>query len=779
MPLLRRLLSLLLACVLSVAPAFGTWSIVAVNTRTGEVLVGIATCIEDFNLRTCCPILIPEVGVACAQKFTAPDQYRQFIWDMMHLGMDPETILEELAVMDAGHDQRQYGFADLAGRSATWTGSFPGDWQGGVAGADGEIVYAIQGNVLAGAAVVSEAEAAFLNTQGDMAERLMAAMEAAMAMGGDGRCSCSVADPDSCGTPPPGFEKSAHNGGMFLARPGDTEGPAGGAQGYANGDYYLWINIAGRGAGAEDPVILMRQQYDQWRLDLQGRPDAILSERSQSRDAVPAGEPAVVTIELRLVDLEGVPLSTGGAAISLQHEARSAGMSTLQAVTDHGDGTYTVEILSGDAPGVDRFRLIVDDGIRPVHLWPPFELRHEPSEEAPWNGLEEIAGLDAAGPFLGPARLLQGGLVAWYLAGPDSGQMRLWRAERAAPGDPFGAPEEVVLFGSEPVGLTGFWVSEDELRLVLSGVRHEGPEQGVEKLFRTDRGAADQAFPAPERIEELDSGTGDGAPWLSPDELELWFHSRRGGRWALWRATRLAPDAFWYPPEAVELGGDAAEHREPLLGEGGTRLYLARREAGDGGPRLAVAEADGPGNRAFGPPRPLPGAPGPRLAQAPSWRSADGRELWIHAWNEEAGVGRLYRKERADQSLEVLGSPVSAASGGRLDFLLDAGPERAGASFLVLGSGSPAPGGLEIAGMALPLERDAFTDLLLQEPGALAVVDLDGRLDAQGRGAAALELAPGTPLPAVWLDRPYRFCFVATDGMAPFVSNVVTAELVP
>ena len=67
----------------------------------------------------------------------------------------------------------------------------------------------IQGNILAGDAVVANAEAALIATPGDLSLKVMAAMEAARATGGDGRCSCNQPDPTACGAPPPSFTYSA------------------------------------------------------------------------------------------------------------------------------------------------------------------------------------------------------------------------------------------------------------------------------------------------------------------------------------------------------------------------------------------------------------------------------------------------------------------------------------------------------------------------------------------------------------------------------------------
>lgn len=202
--------------------AHATWSILIVNPRTGEIGVASATCLFGLDLRELTPLLITDLGGVTAQSFgDTTGQNRTFIRDRMIQGFTPPEILDLLAVFDAGHQTRQYGMVDVRGGVATFTGTQAGAWAGGVTGQVGELVYCVQGNVLTGAPVVALAEQAIIATPGDLPEKLMAAMEAAASMGGDGRCSCSAGDPEGCGSPPPSFDKSAHVGYMLVARPGD------------------------------------------------------------------------------------------------------------------------------------------------------------------------------------------------------------------------------------------------------------------------------------------------------------------------------------------------------------------------------------------------------------------------------------------------------------------------------------------------------------------------------------------------------------------------------
>jgi hypothetical protein len=208
---------------------------IIIDTRTGEVAVGSCTCLTGIDLQALTPVLITGVGAAAAQSATdSTQQNRTFIRDALANGVPPQDVLAGLSLFDASHQSRQYGIADTAGRTATFTGSEDGAWAGGqtgsfaytYAGQTGTIVYAVQGNVLTGEPVVQQAVAALQSTDGDLPARFMAAMQAARAMGGDGRCSCPGGI-TSCGSPPPSFTKSAHIGYMLVARAGDKNGTTG------------------------------------------------------------------------------------------------------------------------------------------------------------------------------------------------------------------------------------------------------------------------------------------------------------------------------------------------------------------------------------------------------------------------------------------------------------------------------------------------------------------------------------------------------------------------
>lgn len=251
-------LSAVAALALTAGSAAATWSIVIVNTRTGEVGVASATCLENFDLRANTPVLISGIGGATAQSFVdSTGQNRVLIRDRLLAGVNPTQILSELSTFDSGHQTRQYGIVDVRGRAVTFSGTSAAAWAGGRTGSTGDYVYAVQGNILTGAPVVDQAVDAIISTPGDLPAKLMAAMEAARLMGGDGRCSCSTG-PTNCGSPPPSFTKSAHIAYLMVSRFGDLDTSLGlyragsqtAAVGVIPGTASLPVRIVGGGNGA-------------------------------------------------------------------------------------------------------------------------------------------------------------------------------------------------------------------------------------------------------------------------------------------------------------------------------------------------------------------------------------------------------------------------------------------------------------------------------------------------------------------------------------------------
>ncbi|HVS19468.1 MAG TPA: DUF1028 domain-containing protein, partial [Planctomycetota bacterium] len=304
-PLIARLWTSVLALLLLVAPLSATWSIVVVNTATGEVAVGTATCLANFDIQKGVPVLVPGFGAGASQSLLDTSAInRRTIRRGLLDGSTPAEILVKLQMIN-GVQARQFGVVNLSDAPITFTGNNVGAAKGGVAGVVGDLRYAIQGNVLTGDVVWLEAEKALVNTPGDLSQKLMAAMEAARAMGGDGRCSCSPSAPTSCGAPPVnGFTKSAHCAFVGVARIGDALGKCNSTVGCADGDFFLELNVVGA-VSDPDPVFVVQDLYDAWRLGQVGVPDQVESSVVPSARALPAVGVSKLTVELALADLEG------------------------------------------------------------------------------------------------------------------------------------------------------------------------------------------------------------------------------------------------------------------------------------------------------------------------------------------------------------------------------------------------------------------------------------------------------------------------------------------
>lgn len=342
-------------------PAAATWSIVVYDTQTQEVGVASATCISTeqvpgIDLQNELAVIVVGQGGGAAQSLIdGSGQRRQIINDGIRNGLDSNAIVDQLITV-ANADLNQHGVAGAGASSASDTGSNNFRHASGVAGNDASLYYAIQGNVLTGPEVVIMTEQTLVTAGGDLADRMMAAMETARDFGGDGRCSCPGGpNADSCGSPPPPFTKSAHVGFLTLSRFGDTDDPLCNSNGCADGEYYVNINIAAQPAAAADPVNQMRDQFDTIRAGLLNRPDAIQSEVEFT--AIDGGY--LLTLELR--DHTGESLNNSVDSVTIEHAPNSAGANLIGAVQDNADGSYSAVLTSTTTQGIDVFLIIVED----------------------------------------------------------------------------------------------------------------------------------------------------------------------------------------------------------------------------------------------------------------------------------------------------------------------------------------------------------------------------------------------------------------------------------
>ena len=162
-----------------------TFSIVAVDTITGQVGSAGASCIQGSIIIS---DIHPGVGVIHTQSYwNAINQ--DSASSLMDQGYAPQDIIDWLVANDSQNDPtiRQYGIVDLidGGRSAGYTGENCYDFKGHKLGEN----YAIQGNILLGQSILDDMETAFLTQYGTFEEKLMASLMAANVTGADTRCT--------------------------------------------------------------------------------------------------------------------------------------------------------------------------------------------------------------------------------------------------------------------------------------------------------------------------------------------------------------------------------------------------------------------------------------------------------------------------------------------------------------------------------------------------------------------------------------------------------------
>jgi uncharacterized Ntn-hydrolase superfamily protein len=164
----------------------GTFSIVALDPENGDV--GVAVQSRYFAVGAVVPWARAGVG-AVATQAAGRAAYGPAILDLLARGLEPQVAIERALAEDERRETRQLGVVDAQGRAAAFTGSECNDWAGHATGPG----YAAQGNILAGEHVVTEMARAFEDTSGPLAERLVAALEAGQAAGGDRRGQQSAA----------------------------------------------------------------------------------------------------------------------------------------------------------------------------------------------------------------------------------------------------------------------------------------------------------------------------------------------------------------------------------------------------------------------------------------------------------------------------------------------------------------------------------------------------------------------------------------------------------
>lgn len=318
-----------------------TFSIVAVDPATGEVGSAGATCVEgigSFGGVILLSGIIPGRGGVNAQAYICIDPHINLDNGIAQLGEgnSPEEVIDWLVENDACFSQnfdpefRQYGIAALNENGepdvAAFTGQNTDTWKGHLLGE----TYAIQGNILIGPQVLDGMEAGFNNTEGTLAERLMAAMQGGNIPGADARCL-------DAGT-------SSTSAFLRVFKPeDDPDNP------------YLELNVAEAPAGVE-PIDSLQALFDTWLLTADQR---IATDSEPYFDIFPNPAKATVQVQLaRSIPGRGARLewyNTAGQWV--QDHALAHGDNTL--VTPEQPGFYWVCLRDAKGKVLQREKILV------------------------------------------------------------------------------------------------------------------------------------------------------------------------------------------------------------------------------------------------------------------------------------------------------------------------------------------------------------------------------------------------------------------------------------
>jgi uncharacterized Ntn-hydrolase superfamily protein len=231
------------------ALAQDTFSIVAVDTLTGEIGSAGASCVTSSGTyphgAAILSDVIPGIGAIHTQAAWNSTNQQNAHAHMM-AGESPQQIIDWLITHDAQGNPatRQYGIVDFrnnVARAAAYTGINCSAYKNDTA----HIFYAIQGNILLGQQIIDSMQVRFLNTPGTLGDRLMASLQGAKVVGADTRCAPR--------------NSSSLSAFLRVAKP-------------SNKPDSLWIDLwmaypqSYPGIVPVDPIDSLQTLYDQWKL---------------------------------------------------------------------------------------------------------------------------------------------------------------------------------------------------------------------------------------------------------------------------------------------------------------------------------------------------------------------------------------------------------------------------------------------------------------------------------------------------------------------------------
>ncbi|MGE0039548.1 MAG: DUF1028 domain-containing protein [Vicinamibacterales bacterium] len=182
-------------------PQYSTFSLCAIDPATGQSGAAVTTRVPFVGRAV--PWARAGVGAVCTQASTVVE-YGVRGLDLMAKGVAPADAIQQLLADDEGRESRQLGMIDMQGRSAAHTGKNNSAWAGSRQGKN----YTVQANIMVGPEVVQAVADTFEASEGTgmpLAERMILALEAGYAKGGDRRwgnlqsAAIKIADPNDPG----------------------------------------------------------------------------------------------------------------------------------------------------------------------------------------------------------------------------------------------------------------------------------------------------------------------------------------------------------------------------------------------------------------------------------------------------------------------------------------------------------------------------------------------------------------------------------------------------
>ena len=274
---MRQILMAAVLLLLSHSTASATWSVIALDARTGQVIIASATCVRQAGFPERKPngardlmdvqaVLVPGLGVAACQAGVDNTRANQMlVYNELKKGTPPADIIEMLK-KDPNIERRQFGILAMPNNGTITANNNRAGFNGSgnsrsslyFGGRVGDMYYQVQGNTLLGDQVVYLAALAFTRATGTLADRVMAAMEAADANGGDHRCNCGNNPVETA----PCDNRTAHVAYIAIANKDDRPGIT-----HNDGQYFAYITASDadvKPGESANPVRTLRLRYDAW-----------------------------------------------------------------------------------------------------------------------------------------------------------------------------------------------------------------------------------------------------------------------------------------------------------------------------------------------------------------------------------------------------------------------------------------------------------------------------------------------------------------------------------